>query len=353
MNSCSEHKELFVGPGYQVVYYSNPVNLSETGNVIWKQVSPIWNISLLVSIGLRIPTYLAIATLCVLLLVKNGGRFHAKTFPVIYTCITVLGISRVLFLLFDPYGISGWIADRWFFWVICSRLLAVVGIPALTTSYTLIFLTLWKSSDMNASHHWYNKWKVIVSIIAVYFSIAVSAEIIANSVPDPTSAIVVIIVCEVFFSFWGLTMCVMYLIAGSRLIRTIKRQVMRSSKVSATDVKKNTMEYNKNISKKAPVRVIRKILYITYGTAILGVLYSLVNAGTLILKIYMVHLCFGFHGQVDPIIWLCIEIISKVLEIALAINIIYSVTNTNRIIKTVKSCFKKQTHNSEPNNNMI
>ena len=338
-----------MGAGYQVLYYTNPVNLSET-NAVWMQVSPSWNISLLVSIALRIPIYLAITALCVMLLVKNGGRFHAKTFPVIYTCVAVLGFSRVLFLLLDPYGISGWIADRWLFWVICSRLLAAVGVPALTTSYTLIFLTLWKSSDMDASHHWYNKWKVIISIIAIYFSIAFSVEIIANSVPDPNPAIAVIIVCEVFFSFWGITMCVMYLVAGSRLVHIIKRQVMKSSKVSATDVKKNTMEYKRNINKKVPARVIRKILYITYGTAILGVLYSVVNAGALILKLYMVYVCYGFHGKVDPIIWMCIEIISKVLEIALAINIIYSVTNTNRIVNAMKSCFKKQTLNSEPNN---
>ena len=336
--SCSEHIEQF-GPAYRLVYYTNPVN--NTDNVtaefnVWLPASPAWTISLLVSIGLRIPFYLLLALVSMALLVDrgNGARFQTKSFPVVYTCVAVLGVSRALFLLLDPFGISGWIADRWPYWVIVSRLLAAAGVPALTTCYTLIFLTLWKCRVTDPSQHWYNKWKIVLSIAAFYFSIAFIAEIVTNSAPFP--AISVLIICKAFFTLWGITMCVIYMIAGVQLIRTIKRKVLRSSKVSATDVEKNKIEYNKRL----PARAIRKIMYVSYGTAILGILYSIVNAGLLGMKIYTVIVCFGLHGQSNPTLWLFFEISSKILEITLAFNILYSVTNTNKIMKAFKRLIK-------------
>lgn len=336
-SGCSEHIDTLL-PVYRLIYLTAPVN-GDAGIGVWSQRTENWTNAFIASIVLRIPFYLLIAGLSIFFLVKNGARFQAKTFPVIYTCTALLGISRVLFLALDPYGVLGWITDHWLPWVIISRLLLAVGIPSLTTSYTLVFLTLWKAGDVTLSRHWHRKWKVTLSVPLVYFLIALLAEILANTSTYP--AIVAIIGCELFFSIWGITMCVIYLIAGNRLVRTIQRRTMRSSTVSDTNIHRNQLEYRRHIQQGVPARAIKKISYITYGTAVLGVPYSLVNIAALALLIHLRVECFGKYGEVDSTLWLCLKISSKVLEIMLAFIILYSVTDVTRLWNALKRhCYR-------------
>ena len=333
--SCPEYIDT-LQPAYRIVYLTAPVNWT-AGVIVWSQRTQNWTNAFIASIALRVPFYLLIAGLSVFFLMKRGARFQAKHFPVIYTCMALLGISRVLFLLLDPYGVLGWIAHGWLPWVMLSRLLAAVGIPSLTASYTLVFLMLWKASDTDVSRQWHRKWKVILSIPLIYFFIALVAAIIANT--SPYLAIIFPIGCKLFFSIWGMAMCVIYLIAGNRLIRKIKLQTMRSSRVSNTDMQQNQLEYRRRINQGIPARAIMKISCITYGTAVLGVIYSLVNLGALALVIYICATCFGRNGKGDSVMWLCLEICSKILEIMLAFILLYSVTDITRLRNALKRCF--------------
>ena len=205
--SCSDHLEQ-LQHGYRLLYFINPVEEKQR-SVVWTQRTEAWNALYLTNVLVCSLCYLLIGVLAAFFFLKKGTRIKTKTFYVIYTCIALLGFSRVLFLTLDPYGIFGWITKLWLPWIIISRLLSAAGFPCLTASYTLIFLTLLKANEMS-ENRWHKSWAVILAIVLPHFVIAVLAETIANTSPYP--ALASLIICDAIFIVWGLIVSIIFLV---------------------------------------------------------------------------------------------------------------------------------------------
>lgn len=330
-NSCLEYLgELY--PGYRLLHVVNPTSEEEHGELtVWVQRTKAWDSVYLCSVVISTISYLTIGVLAALcLLVSQGSRMKkTRTVCVIYTCIALLGFSRALVLLLDPYGMFGWIADRWEPWIIVSRLVSSLGFPCLTASYTLIFLTLWRAN--NPQDRWKDSWPIILSIALPHFIVALIAETIANTSPFP--ALVSLIICDGVFIAWGVTISTIFLVAGWRLVRVIKDQAKETSRMSGTYSKK---EYNRRMDKMEPV--VHKIIRITYATAILTILYSAVSTVSLVLMSMLVFSqCLGYNDPGNAAVWLGLQIVRTTVEVMLGFVILYSMTNVSLFLKSLKT----------------
>lgn len=318
--------------------------------------------------------YLCLAIVSLFLLTKRhlAQRFKVRTFIAIDTALMILGLSRALFIILDPWGQSGFckghIACR-----IISRFLSALAFPSLTASYTLVFITLWSSARIQLGVSSYQRYKYLVPLCFIHYIVAITFEIIGN-IPWPQAGAIpvasLLIACEFLFSLWGLLVCTLYLFAGCRLLRSVKKSA-RSSSVVCRDspnltrqqlVEKSRFQNQPNRSRtksnlklKEIVRdhhrqAIRKISIIMYFTVVLGILYSLLSLVNLILIILSIFKnCPGYvtgTEQQNPAVWLFLRYIFFTLELCLALLLTYSVNDYRPvilfIIGGVQQCFRLQ-----------
>jgi hypothetical protein len=301
--------------------------------------------------------YLCLALGCILLLAKRhlAQRFRVRTFIAIDVALMVLGFSRVLFLIVDPWGQSGFCNH--YACIVISRLIGALSFPSLTASYTLVLITLWSSARMQLGRSWIQRLKVLIPLCFVHYGVAIVFEIL-GSIPTGNSMIVIIllIVCESTFSIWGFLVCFSFLITGHRLLKSVERSV-RSSSIMCKDspnltrhqlIEKSKFQ-NQNGKKRSQStlklkhmlrekhrRAIRKVSLITYITVLLGMTYSMVNFVNLILLcLSLFYGCPGYlnyDAQQHPAVWLTLRYISFVLELLLAVLLTYSISDYQPIL---------------------
>lgn len=322
---------------YLLLFNLNPVD-SETP--IWEERSELWRLLFIVFTATYSFFYFKLGLLSLFMIIKrNCARLPTKTFIVIYTCLTILGISRSLFLALDPYGILGWIMTRFKLWIIISRVLAALGFPSITASYTLVFLTLYKATELGTSRLWVQNWRVVVLIAAVHYVLAIIAEAVANIAFYP--ALLTVIICQGIFVLWGVLVCILYLFAGGRLRRKLKGQCSITVRKCLSTLERHPPvglreeEYRRHYRRIA--KTVRKIGLISYGTAILGTFYAAVSTAALVtVSFFAFQRCLGRNGLGDPVSWLAIEVAFLSVEIPLAFVMFYSVTDVRGVLQILR-----------------
>ena len=301
--------------------------------------------------------YLCLALGCILLLAKRhlAQRFRVRTFIAIDVALMVLGFSRVLFFIVDPWGQSGF-CDH-YACIVVSRLIGALSFPSLTASYTLVLITLWSSARMQLGRTWIQRLKVLIPLCFVHYGVAIVFEIL-GSIPTGNSMIVIIllIVCESTFSIWGFLVCFSFLISGHRLLKSIEKSV-RSSSIMCKDspnltrhqlIEKSKFQNQngrkrshstlklKHMLREKHRRAVRKVSRITYITVLLGMAYSVVNFVNLTLTcLSLFHGCPGYldyDTQQHPAVWLTLRYIAFVLELLLAVLLTYSISDYQPIL---------------------
>ena len=351
-SECNEYIEniTFGIPPYRLLFYINPVDTP-----IWEPRDKIWDcVFLSYSVVFATLNFL-LGLLAVFLIIKRKCiRLKTKTFFAVYTCLAILGFSRALYLAIDPYGVIGWMIDYFPQWTIISRFLSILGFPSLTASYSLVFITIYKSTSIGSSRLWHQDWRVIIVICAIHYIIAITAEIIANTESFP--ALLSVVICDAAFSLWGIFICIIYLIAGCRLVQNLKKQcsksVRMSSSFSASDKERKKRRktrtqnsedifHDENYQRQYNriSNSLRKIAKITFFTAVLGIFYAIVNLAALVFTVWFIFVqCLGLNGLGNSIAWLTLQIGIKSIEIPSALVMIYSVTN----VPTICGCFMKR-----------
>lgn len=319
--------------------------------------------------------FLSLATLSAFLLWKRHlvQRFVVRTFIAIDVALIVLGVSRFLFYLLDPWGQSGYCVN--YGCTVVSRLLGALVFPSLTASYTLVFTTLWVSAKMQIGRSWVQKYRVFMPICFVHYFVAIVFEIVA-AIPLPGQPALVTYLlfgCESVFSLWGVIVCVTFIVAGKRLLRTIAIAVKKSSVVcrdtptlrrhelvnsnndtaprkTAVDVpvmrrRTQTTLKLKHMVEKRQRRAIRKVVLITYATAIIAIVYSMFNFVLLVLNSVILfntqcpgYLPVGGAGKsLNPGIWLFLQYCGSTIELLLGVLLVYAINDTQPIIKLLRS----------------
>ena len=303
--------------------------------------------------------YLCLAVGCILLLIKRhmAQRFRVRTFLAIDVALMVLGFSRVLFLILDPWGQSGF-CDH-IACIVVSRLIGSLAFPSLTASYTLVLITLWISARVQVGMSCVQQLKKLIPLCFIHYGVAIVFEII-GSLPVKKGMIVVILLvsCEAAFALWGFLVCFSFLITGHRLLKLVEKSARSSSMIckdSPNLTRHQLIERSKLQSqgqdgkKKSQTalklkymlrehhrRAIRKVSRITYITVLLGMLYSVVSFVNLIL--ICLSLFFGCPGYLNdqtpqnPGVWLTLRYISFTIELLLAVLLTYSISDYQPIV---------------------
>ncbi len=369
--TCQMYKEIITSDKepYEVLSFLTPL---DNYSRVWTERSDEWNLTFCIYTRFLSAVYLVLGIVAVgMIFKKDCARLRAKTFFAVYTTIAILGFSRFLFFALDPYGLVGFIHDRFDRWVIISRVLAAFGFPSLVASYSLMFLTILKIAKASVNRQWYQCWKFVAPITAIPYLIALSAELIGHTVPYP--ALISVLVCEAFFIFWGITICIVYLFAGTRLLRRIRRQERKTVRVETfhgvhadehgVDIGREergrrglrkalaarraelrnlsqfeSQEYLRHHSKIS--KTTRKISIITYATASLGILYSVFTAAyVIILSLLIFNSCLGYSGRGNSTVWLAIFMTTRTSEIPLALIMLYSITDISSALAVIKGIF--------------
>lgn len=342
--------DLFAGKSpWQILRFLTPSETAE--RAVWQGRDDAWDLAFTVYISVFGFVYLVIGLTAVILIVKRDSiRLPTKTFFTAYTTIAILGFSRGLFHVLDPYGILGFIADRFEQWIIVSRFLDSFGFPSLVASYTLLVLTLLRITETNPGRQWYQYWKFVLPVAIVPYVIALGAETISNVANYP--ALIAVIVCEGFFTIWGVAICVIFLFAGVRLLHEVRKRERRTLRritsepgageetaVHATSEEFATQEFQRRHARIR--RTVRKITIITYGTAVLGILYSLVSGATLIIIcLFIFNDCIGFSGNSGSAVgWFVLQVAARTTEVPLVILMLYSITDVSTVANLMKKVF--------------
>ena len=330
----------------------------------WTPISSEWLAFFYVKVVSFSLLFLLLGIVCVVMVFKRhiAQRFKAKTFIAIDVSLSILGFSRFLLYLLDPYNISGYCGMDC---MVVSRLLFALGFPSLTAAYTLVFLTLWYSAKMRLGRNCIQHWKIIIPLCFIHYFVAVVVEGIGAF--GSYSLVFLLLSCEAVFSLWGLFVCVTFLFAGCRLLHSIKRSARQTSVVSRDIAPANTEDDpNKDLRsrtyrvmrmkrqmKRHHKQAIRKITIITNITAILGGCYSVLT----LIQLVMVSLqLFGpcpdeesgqYHTSSD--IWLALKYLGTIIEFLLGLLLVYSVNDIRPFLKWFTECFSTSSVDKERN----
>ena len=309
--------------------------------------------------------FVCLGVMCVLLLWKRhlAQRFRVKTFIAIDLALMTLGFSRAVVFVLDPWGQSGYFTCRGC--IIVSRLIAALGFPSLTASYTLVFITLWLSAKIQLGPSCVQNLKLLVPLCFVHYVISILFEIIGSLPVSEHSTIFLLLGCEAVFTIWGFLVCFGFLFAGIRLLKAVKSSAKKSSMVckdSPTLRRQNLIENSryqdcgsgvrprsetklklKSLLREHHKRAIRKVTLITYVTATLGMVYSIVGVVNLtLISIQLVGDCPGYISESnpnDPEVWLTLRYVVFTLEVMMAILLTYSISEYQPVMDfLLKTC---------------
>ena len=350
VTTCEMYKEVNITSGrlpWQILVFLTP-----TDRNFWEGRNQAWELAFKIYAGVFSFIYLLIGLMAVMLIIKKECiRLPAKTFFAVYTAIAILGFSRGIFLALDPFAIIGFIRNRFEQWIIVSRFLASFGFPSLVASYTLLFLTLLRITKTNPGTQWYQYWKFVIPVVVTPYVVALAAETIGHVASYP--ALLAVVICEGLFSLWGLLICVTFLFSGMRLLRELstreRKTIRRSASMSqrGTFARRESEQFTQQEFERHHNRIrrtTRKITIITYGTAVLGIVYSLVSVATLVMVcLFIFRDCIGFQGaRANSVFWLVLQVTARTSEILLAMVMLYSITDASIIVNVIKCQYCKR-----------
>ena len=194
----------------------------------WETLTPEWKALFYIHVALFGLLFLLLAIWCLVSLWKQRTLMRlrrTKIFIAVDVALMILGFSRALFYVLDPYGISGYCSAL--ACVVVSRVLASLTLPSLTASYTLVFFILWHVSTVKLRRSKFQRWKVIVPICFVLYFIAVATELVCAFAAYP--AIFLLLACEFAFMVGGLVVCTTFLFVGLKILKSVRRTAQETS----------------------------------------------------------------------------------------------------------------------------
>lgn len=313
----------------------------------WAPVDTAWIAFFYIHVIVFAGLFLLIGIVCTIFLYKHRltARFaRAQTFIAIDVSLMILGFSRSLFFILDPYGLSGFCNH--FACVVISRLLVALTFPSLTASYTLVFLTLWQSAEVRLGKTCVQDLRIVIPFTLIHYVVAVVVEVIAFVSTYP--AVFLVIVCELVFGLWGMIVCATFLVAGIRLLRSVHSTARESSMYckGSMDSPAGTIRSSASLPRQQQPKMqqyhkqaVRKVSFITYSAAVLGVLYSLLGFARVGLVIQALFEACPDNPELsrsNPSVWLAMNYIGGILELGLALVMIYSVNDIRPLVRAVR-----------------
>lgn len=292
---------------------------------------------------------------------RSLARFRkVRTFIAIDVALFILGVSRIMFLSLDPWGQNEYFVCR--VCSIVSHFLSILAFPSLTASYTLLLITLWVSARMRLGSLMVQKLRILLPLCFLHYGIAIIIGVIANLPLPPNATVAILVSCEAIFALWGILLCTSFMIAGTRLVRTIKlsahsssivcrdtpqlsrHDLITSSKEQAPEspvmrYRQRTKSRVRNHAQEKHQRAVTKIARITYFAASLAIIYSfLILINLLFVCLNLFDGCAGKIGTktLSTERWLVIMLFQLIVEFLLAALLSYANTDYRPFFYFVK-----------------
>ena len=304
---------------------------------IWMEITQEWMDFMKAAFIILGLIYFLLGVSSTVLLLKLGSlRLPIRTFFAVYLNMAILGYSRAFFLWLDPGGIIGFIYGRFAGWIVISRYLNVLGFPSLVASSTMIIFTLIKVVDVKAGRKWYEYWRYVILITGLAYGTALVAESLGHI--NSLAILITGTLCKIFFILWGAVICTIYLTAGFRLL--FKLKICHAQSMKRSESQTDTRDWSKNLGKSRRIKqIFRRIIKITIGTALTGLVYSFVAAGDVTLTLYLVfHQCMDSVEKGNSIVWIFLQLSSWTVEIILSVFILYSITDVTKVKSFFRRC---------------
>lgn len=265
----------------------------------WKEARELWGIAWefhWIGFGLAFSA-LAITSSIALVRANKKKRFGRKPYVIaINSLLLILGVTRALYLLIDPYESkqNGIKMPKWF-----AQFLFNVAFPCLTSSFGLIFLVFLRVAKLQLVPERLKNARYLVGIILFHFAIVLVADIAAAI--DYSNVHILFIICQLFFIIWGLLLSATFIYSGLKVIYRAKNV----EKQLETQRAANTS----------------KVAKVTIGTSCLGVAISVLQLYSLV----DVYRFYSDFADPPPWSWWSFQTCSRLLEVAMACTIAYSV----------------------------
>lgn len=304
--------------------------------------------------------FLLFGIVSIYLIVKRHkiDRFMVKTTVAVLITLAILGFSRAALSVLFSVVLEGKCAGEsaGLACLILVRLTGAFGFPSLTASYSLVFLTLVLASKIRIGPDCLQKPRLLIPLSLVHYVIAIVFEVIGLVSPGP--AVIALVVCESFYTLWGIIVCVIYMVIGIRLIKQI-RHAIRTTSLMVRRAQKQRFSFGRKGTKNGRSQVVkltrdvkihhqralRKVTIITYFAASLGIIYSLINAAMLVYTIIALNkLCAVLNDgeSNNPVTWLVLMCVLRTVELLLGILLLYCITDISPFVEWFKRpCSKK------------
>ena len=150
-------------------------------------------------------------------LYKRKHLLSQKYFISLNLLIFLMGTDRCLYLLIDAYNSNSIMPS------IVAYILYTLFLPCVTSTFCLLFLSLLAATRMKFISPSIQKTKVILAVIIIHFTLAITADILTVLHLD---ASVILFLCQLFYIIWGLFLFVGFMYIFGRLYKAaIDRQV--------------------------------------------------------------------------------------------------------------------------------
>ena len=262
---------------------------------------------------------LAIHSFLALVLVNQKKGFCRKPlFMVINSLLLVLGATRAVYLLLDPYESrqNGVKDPEWL-----SLLLFGIAYPCLTSSFCLIHLAFLEVTKLKVGPSRLQNAKFLSVVIVLHFIIVFTAETTSSIKPELNA---LLIVCQSFFILWGLILSGSFIYSGCKVVRSVE-----NIQQQLNAIEENERQRNKSAKQKSRTTKVAKITLATsfLGFAVCGLqFYSMIG----------VYSMYSDIVQPSPWPWLAFQTCFRLVELAMAYTIAYSVMQPSEGAKISK-----------------
>lgn len=253
---------------------------------------------------------LAVRSFLVLAQVKTRQGFGRKPlFMAINALLFILGATRALFLLLDPYssGDNGFKIPAW-----GSKLFYGIAFPCLTSSFCLIHLAFLEVAKIQVGSKRLQNVRFLGGIIAAHFVVVITAET-ATAIKPKLAPL--LIVCQSFFILWSLVLSASFIYSGLKVIlkaHRVQKQLETIELGGENAAKMTRKTRNTRTSKVAKV---------TFATSILG----FVCCGLQIYSMFGVYALYNKVVNPSPWPWWAFQTCFRLVEFSMACTIAYSV----------------------------
>lgn len=148
------------------------------------------------------------AVLCVIAIVKSIKAGKGKLAFSLLVMVIIFNASRALSLFMEPYYAYNNIP------FLTSRIIWSIGVPFLTSSFSLVFLVLLDTTKMEIGPPRFQKMSVILTITGIHVGIVLVSDFV---VFYEAAAKAMLVICQLLFMIYGMVLAIGYLYVGVKI----------------------------------------------------------------------------------------------------------------------------------------